>query len=205
MTGQRRKHLRAVALLLVFALGQTYVYSAPAATSIVEDTTAPALQDQLTGRLSATKPITVNGNSAATGDTIFSGAQIQTPAGASATVQLPSLGSLEIGENTSLTITFEAGRVNVTVTSGCVTLRTNRGVAGAVITPQGETRQSKGGEASTIDICRDRPVAVGTAGGLGTIGVIGFIGAAALIISAPFISNALDDGPAADRPSPSPF
>ena len=96
--------------------------------------------------------MTVNGNSAKSGETIFSGQQIQTPEGVGATVQLGGLGRVDIAPNTNLTLTFEEGKINVALVSGCVILTAGKGVVGTVQAGGAEqqTDRAKGG---TIDVC----------------------------------------------------
>jgi len=218
MKKQRRKQFGAIGLLLTLVASQTYVQANLAVTNANHVDSGQG-GDQLSGRLvtRGNNPITVNGNSARSGDTIFSGAQIQSPSGVGATVQLSPLGSVDIAPNTSLRLTFEAKRITVNLTQGCLILRSNRGVVGTINTPQGTSEQTKGSEASSIsiDICLGgagativgqgaasaadagaSSVAATTAAssdgaglfGLGTIGTIGFFGAATEIVAAAMIA-----------------
>src|SRR5438552_948795 len=54
------------------------------------------------------QPITVNGASAVGGASILTGATIETPDQVGATINLGSLGELEIAPNTKLTLEFDA-------------------------------------------------------------------------------------------------
>ncbi|MFL6230481.1 MAG: hypothetical protein ACJ741_17045 [Pyrinomonadaceae bacterium] len=168
MTSQKRFTTRALALFLALAVLQVYVQAA------LFDTTpkaaAPAAQgaQPMSGRLMTRgdKPVTVNGNSAKSGETIFSGQQIQTPDGVGATVTLPGLGRVEIAPNTNATITFENGRLDVNVVSGCVVLHTDKGVAGSVETAGGATQHTDASKASSVDTCVGKKLgAAGAAGG----------------------------------------
>src|SRR5918999_6562150 len=105
-------------------------------------------QGRLTTR--GNNPVTVNGNSARSGETIFSGQSIQTPDGVGATVNLPGLGRVDIAPNTNLTLTFEAGKVNAALVSGCVILTANRGNAGSVESG-GSTQNIEGDQGGVID------------------------------------------------------
>lgn len=148
--GSRTTKLTALALVL--AMTQVYVHAdlvkgagrAPAGAA------AQGRQGRLTTR--GNNPVSVNGNSARTGETVFSGQQIQTPGGVGATVQLGDLGRLDLAPNTTATLTFEDGRVNVSVASGCVILTANRGVAGTV-EAGGTSQQTDAAQGGTIDIC----------------------------------------------------
>ena len=113
-------------------------------------TTSPALSGLTLGRLTINgdQPILVNGNSANSGTTIFSGSQLQTPAGVDATVQLGAAGKLYIQPNTNLTVTFNSGSVDVNVATGKAFVAANAGVTSSVTTPDGKTSTSVGGAGS---------------------------------------------------------
>ncbi len=192
--------LALAAVLQVYAAGGF----ALAAPEVAGPNAAPVAGRQTQGRLTTAgdSPVSVNGNSAKTGETIFSGQQIQTPAGTSATVQLPGLGSVEIRPGSNVTLTFGEGRIAVVVLSGCVRLSAAAGVTGTV--------QSKGKTHTTdsddrvIEICDDAAGAVpadpssATAGGLGTGSATGLTAAvvgAFAIISHELISDSDNPGP----------
>lgn len=113
-----------------------------------------AAQGGAQGRLTTrgNNSVTVNGNSAKSGETIFSGQSIQTPAGVGATVNLPGIGRVDIAPNTNLTLTFETGKVNVVLVSGCVILTANRGNVGSVESG-GSTQRTEGDQGGVIDVC----------------------------------------------------
>lgn len=138
------------AVLQVYAVGGLALAAPEAVGAAV---VAPGPQAQ--GRLTTTgdNPVSVNGNSARTGETIFSGQQIQTPAGTTATVQLPGLGSVEIRPGSNVTVTFGEGRVDVVVASGCVRLAADAGVTGTVQS-KGQTRTTDAND-RVIEICDD--------------------------------------------------
>jgi hypothetical protein len=96
--------------------------------------------------------VTVGGNSAKSGETIFSGQSIQTPAGVGATVNLPGLGRVDIAPNTNLTLSFGDGKTNVVLVSGCVILTANRGTVGSVESG-GSTQSTEGDKGGVIDVC----------------------------------------------------
>jgi hypothetical protein len=166
------KSSKAVALALVAVL-QVYLSGgfALAAPKAAEPAAKPAARQEIQGRLTTAgdNPVTVNGNSAKTGETIFSGQQIQTPAGTGATVQLGALGSLEIAPGSNVTLTFAAGRIDVVVISGCVTLRATDGTTGTVQS-RGNT-ETTGADGGTIDTCDDAAPGGVPVGGAGTGGV----------------------------------
>lgn len=115
---------------------------------------AAAAQGGAQGRLTTrgNNPVTVGGNSARSGETVFSGQSIQTPAGVGATVNLPGIGRVDIAPNSNLTLSFESGKVNVALASGCAILTTDRGSVGSVESG-GTTQRTEGEQGGTIDIC----------------------------------------------------
>jgi hypothetical protein len=68
----------------------------------------------------------------------LTGATIETPDQVGATINLGSLGTLDIGPNTKLTLEFDqSGNVKVKLLAGCVILKTKKGTTGEVETPNG--------------------------------------------------------------------
>ena len=180
----RGKAAKFIALALVLATAQLYVHAdllRTASARLVSAANWQSHQGRLTTR--GNNPVTVNGNSAKSGETIFSGQQIQTPEGVGATVQLGGLGRVDIAPNTNLTLTFEEGKINVALVSGCVILTAGKGVVGTVQAGGAEqqTDRAKGG---TIDVCTSQTpgaapvVGQGAAAGAGA-GAGGAGGAAA--------------------------
>jgi hypothetical protein len=104
-------------------------------------------QAQFIAQLTTTgnRPITLNGASAAGGATILTGATIETPANVSATINLGSLGDLEIAPNSELTLEFDhtGNVVKVNLRRGCTKLRTRKGVNGQVDTPDGVSTKTE--------------------------------------------------------------
>jgi hypothetical protein len=155
MSLRRRKCYRAIAALIVFCIAQISVQVGFAGP------TAPAspvpVPQQFIARLTTrnNQPITVNGLSAASGASIVTGATIETGADTSATVNLGSLGQLDIAPNTKLVLSYdEKGNVKVTVLVGCAILTTKKKTTGDVGTEQGgsagKTDPAKGG---VLEIC----------------------------------------------------
>jgi hypothetical protein len=156
MNLKRRKGYKAIAVFLLFAMVQIAVQVAFAAPTTTTPNAAPVPQ-QFIARLTTTgnRPITVNGNSATTGASIVTGATIETGADQSATVNLGSLGSLDIAPNTKLVLTYdENGKVKVTLLFGCAILKTKKKTSGEVDTEQGGTAAKTDAKAAgLIDIC----------------------------------------------------
>lgn len=150
MQQRMRRAAAGTALVLAFVIFQV---SGHAELLVVPD--ASAAVQAPTGRLttSGNDPITVNGTGARSGQTVFSGQQIQTPAGTGATVQLGRLGRVDLAPGTSLTLTFDAGSVTVNLATGCVILTAARGVAGTVQTPDGAAHHTDTAKGSALDTC----------------------------------------------------
>lgn len=156
MMPQKRLTPKALALVVALALLQVCVQAALITTSLKA---LPTNDDKPagpppTGRLTTrgNNLITVNGNSAKSGETIFSGQQLQTPDGVGATVQLGRLGRVDLAPNTNITLTFTDGRINVNLVSGCVLLTANRGTSGTV-TVQDTTQETDATKGGAVEIC----------------------------------------------------
>jgi hypothetical protein len=218
----------ALALSVTHVCLSAELVRAATARLVAKATAAPqgGAQGRLTTR--GNNPVTVNGNNAKSGETIFSGQSIQTPAGVGATVNLPGIGRVDIAPNSNLTLSFENGKANVTLVSGCVILTADRGNVGSVGSG-GSTQSTEGDKGGTIDVCSSKTagaapivgqgaaaaagagaaggaataatttaVASGGLFGLGTAGTVGFITAAGIITTAAIVA------PCRRGPNPSP-
>jgi hypothetical protein len=154
MSQRQRKAFKAIAVFLAFSFAQVYVQTSLA----IPGTTSGAfpLPQQFVGRLATrgNQPITVNGASASSGATILTGATIETPDQVGATINLGSLGTLDIAPNTKLTIEFDQnGHAKVMLVQGCAILKTKKNTEGEIDTSQGvagKTEKKKGG---ILDVC----------------------------------------------------
>lgn len=167
MNLRRRKSYKVVAALLLFATVQLAIQIGFAAPTTPMPNVAPFPQ-QFIARLTTrnNQPITVNGNSAASGASILTGATIETGADQSATVNLGPLGNLDIAPNTKLVLTYdENGNVKATMVFGCAVLTAKKKTTGEVATEQGgtaaKTDPKKGG---ILDICFPPGAAAPTVG-----------------------------------------
>jgi hypothetical protein len=199
---------KAIALALAAVL-QVYAAGgfALAAPKVAATSGAPPRQTQ--GRLTTTgdNNVNVNGNNAKTGETIFSGQQIQTPAGTTAWVQLPGLGSVEIRPDSNVTLTFGEGKITVVVLKGCVRLTADAGVDGT-LQSNGKTEKTDS-DHRILENCDDKggvvPIGSATAGGLGagtaTALTVGLVGAFSLIAHE-LISDSKNPTPPSCTPIP---
>src|SRR5438105_10267531 len=149
----RGKAAKFVALALALATVQVYVHAdlvRSASARLVSAASRQTRRGRLTTR--GNNPVNVNGSSAKSGETIFSGQTIQTPAGVGATVQVPGLGRVDIAPNTSLTLIFEDGKINVALASGCVILTADKGVSGTVQAGE-STQQTDQAQGNPLGVC----------------------------------------------------
>jgi len=154
MTPRRQQALKALAVFLAFSFAQVYIQTGFAGPG-GNGTPIPVPQ-QFVARLSTrgNQPITVNGASAASGATILTGATIETPDQVGATINLGSLGTLDVAPNTKLTLEFDQnGHVRVTLIQGCVILKTKKNTEGEVVTPQGPAAKTDNKNGGAADVC----------------------------------------------------
>ena len=147
---------KVVAMLVLFAMAQVAIQIGFAAPSTSVTPVVPIPQ-QFIARLTTrnNQPITVNGAGATTGASILTGATIETGADQSATVNLGSLGTLDIAPNTKLVLTYDDnGNVKAVIIFGCAILTAKKKTKGEVATEQGgsagKTDPATGG---ILDIC----------------------------------------------------
>ena len=95
--------------------------------------------------------VTVDGNAARTGETVFSGQQISTPEGVGASLYVSGLGRVDVAPASSLTVSFGGSRLSARVAGGCAILTPARGTEVLV-----ETRAaSERSDSAPIDLCVD--------------------------------------------------
>jgi hypothetical protein len=196
MDMRRRTGPKAILVLVLFSAAQIGVQVGFA------EPNPPAppvpVPQQLVARLITrnNRPISVNGNNAATGASIVTGATIETGNDQAATVNLGPLGVLDIAPNTRLILTFdENGNVKVVVIRGCAILKTKKNTTGEVATEQGTAAKTDSKKDGAIDICfppgASSPVVnqgAAAAAGAGAQGAIA--GVATTSITAPTIAIA---------------
>ena len=145
MNQKRRNGSRAIAALLLFSI-----------TQIGLATRATAIPQQFVARLTTrnNQPITVNGLSATTGASIVTGATIETGADQSATVNLGSLGTLDIAPNTKLVLTYDdQGNVKALIIYGCAILTAKKKTKGEIATEQGSAGKTDPAAGGVLDVC----------------------------------------------------
>jgi hypothetical protein len=115
MVTRKRRGLIAVLAFLAFGLSQVYVQAGLPGT-------VPAPQRTITATLKTknNQPVTINGNAAGTGTTILTNATLETPDETSAIIDLGEAGTVEVGPNSKIELSFDAeGNVHVKLVRGC--------------------------------------------------------------------------------------
>ena len=121
MANRKRKAMTALTAFLAFALSQVYVQA-----GLPNATTAPVPQRTITATLRTknNQPVQINGNPAGTGTTLLTGTTIETPDQVSATIDLGVAGTVEVGPNSKIELSFDAdGNVHVKLIRGCAVTR----------------------------------------------------------------------------------
>jgi len=109
---------RALSMCLVVAVYTTYSMVALAGT----DRIAGELTVTGNGMNGETPSVTVNGETAKSGRSIFSSSLIATPENAGAVINLGKNGVIELAPNTSFAVTFDDNSVSGSLTSGKLTV-----------------------------------------------------------------------------------
>ena len=157
MNLKRRKASSAVAALLLFSISQVGLQ-----VGLANVKTDTVIVQQIVARLVTrnNQSITINGQSAATGASILSGATIETGADQSATVNVGPLGSVDIAPNTKVVVTFEKGNLKALVIYGCVILTARQNTTGEVVTEQASVGKTDPATGGSVEMCYPQ----GTAG-----------------------------------------
>jgi hypothetical protein len=158
MSSMSKNRGRALALLLVVCLTPL-----PALGDLTNKekrerpivaTSMPFIAGKLVTR--GSQPVLVNGNIVGAGTTILSGANVQTFNSGRVTINLGTLGSLELAPYTVATVDFGDGNVTGTLKRGCATLNANPNVKGTLLTLDGTTPRAAstdGIKTTTVDLC----------------------------------------------------
>lgn len=155
-----------LAWLLILSLTPAYTEAKPGKTRVASTRVAsrkapqqglvaakPAATAKMNGRLTADAPILINGNRATSGETVFSGATIETPAGAGATVQLGALGQMDLGPSSKLTLVFDREVIRGEVVKGCATVAAVKGITGYLAMPGNITKRTDPAIGETLSAC----------------------------------------------------
>ena len=128
MATRRGKALTALAVFLAFGLSQVYVQA-----GLPNSTVAPEPQQAITATLRTknNQPVKINGNDTGTGTTLLTGTTIETPDQVSAVIDLGAAGTVEVGPNSKIELSFDAnGNIQVKVVRGCSVVKKKGGDIG---------------------------------------------------------------------------
>ncbi|MEK6280381.1 MAG: hypothetical protein AABN95_08520 [Acidobacteriota bacterium] len=145
---------------------------------------------------SGNQPITVNGASVSTGANLLTGAIIETPAGVGATINLGSLGELEIEPGSELTLEFDhsGNLVKVNLRRGCTRVRTNQNVTAQIDTPDGKSVKTDSNKRRAAACYLAAGSGASDGGGLGAGAWTAIIlGAGGAVIAAIILTNGDDE------------
>jgi len=212
----RRKRFRIIAALVAFAMAQAYVQLSFAAPDSLTSAAFPP--PQLLARLTTkgNLPISLNGISASSGASVANDANIETPVNVDAIVDLGSLGSLDIDQETRLKLEYDGNcvpgsgnasalpepalqkcSVKITLYAGCVTAHYEQGAYFQVVTQQqmliADSDKSRK-QAGTFKVCAGTGAPAGAAAVNPGLSSIAKVALAALIIGSgglilPIITN----------------
>jgi hypothetical protein len=166
MSSKYKRVISTTTLVVIVAVMQAFVGIGFAART-PDVNTLPTGTQEISGILTTdgNKPIIVNGASVGTGATILSGATIETPDQVSATINIPGHGSLQIPPNSKVTVQFDQnGNIRVTVTQGCLVLRTTKGTGGEVNNAQGAVGKTDSAKDDVLNACAEVKTAGAAAG-----------------------------------------
>jgi hypothetical protein len=165
MNQKRAYGSRVIAALLLLAIVQV---SLQVGLAEPNNTTTPVMvPQQVVARLTTrnNQPILVNGLSATTGASIVTGATIETGADQSATVNLGSLGTLDIAPNTKLMLTYDdQGNVKAVIVYGCAILTAKKKTNGEIATEQGSAGKTDPVAGGVLEVCFPQAATAPTVG-----------------------------------------
>ena len=188
-------------LVLALAIATAFTlrsFAAPEASRAA----GPAFAQDCTGTLTVSAgQVTINGNAAQTGATVMSGSAIATGSNGKAIIDLGPAGRVELGENTSITLTCVAG--SLAIRSGCgktevevrrgaldvKTPKTESLAAGKKETYEGAFDATSSGAVDVKVECEGRKAGGGPVVGRGLVGLLVIIGVGAAIATGVAVSR----------------
>ena len=183
-----------ISIVLAMAVATVFSFSSFAAPDATKNVIDPLLVQDCTGTLTVKSgSVSINGNAAQTGATVMTGSTIATSSNGKAIIDLGAMGRVEVGDNTSVTLTCAGGslqirtnctRTEVEVRSGSLTVTSPS--AGTLAAGQKETYNGGVDASSTgaIDVkveCEGRKAAGGAYVGAGLLGLLALIGLGAAV------------------------
>ena len=222
MIKSNRRRIFAGALLGAFAIAQITLLPGYAQTLFPALTTF--LPQQMIARVTTTgnRPISINGVSAASGDSVATNATIETPPGVAATIDLGALGKFDLPPGSKILLEFDENctdpektpatddpndrrcKAKATVIAGCVSGTAGKKGSrveiateqqGVIADSDSEKKKKNGG--GLINGCAGGvvppPVVAAGGGGLSTPVIVGLISAAVLVPTVIVLATGGDD------------
>ncbi len=153
------------------------------------------------GSIAPTSYVTVNGEPAQSGRSVFDSSNIATPEGMTATVNFGKAGKILLGSNSNFTLNSDGTVISGALTSGTITvLSAARTVT--VRTLKGETVELNAGETASANSTTGSTKAAASGGNDWLIWALIFGGATVAIVLAATAGNDNDIGGAATTTSP---
>ena len=200
MNIRRHKGLKALAIFMAFAVAQISLQLTFAASN-TSPSPATFLPQGILAKVTSKggQPISINGVSSPSGSSVATNAIVETADGVEATIDLGSLGSIDLGPNTKIKIEFECPpekqndpnpeecKVKTTVLAGCIVSHYKKGSRHQVdteteqkIRESDKDKEKKGGGA--IPFCHaGGVVGAAPAGGLGVPALVAIIATAVIV------------------------
>lgn len=186
-----RASISMVLMLTVITLFTLRSFASPEATKPAVN---PADVQDCTGTLTVKAGhVTINGNAAQTGATVLTGSIISTSSNGKAIIDLGALGRVELGDNTTATLTCAAGSLEVRTSCSKTEVEVRRGSVD-VRAPKSETlvagkKQKYDGAVDLtaqagVDVkveCEGRKVAGGLYVSPGLLGLLALVGVGAAV------------------------
>ena len=181
-----------ISLALAMVVATVFTLSSFAAPEISKAIVEPTVAQDCTGTLTVKAgQVTINGNAAQTGATVMSGSSIATGSNGKAVIDLGALGRVELGDNTTVTLTCAGGSLQIRSSCTRTEVEVRRGSLN-VTSPKAETLGAgkketyNGGinanSTGAIDVkveCEGRKVGAGLFIGPGLLGLLALIGVGA--------------------------
>ncbi len=111
------------------------------------------VEAEVTGELSVSGQVTLNGTRAVSGATVFNDSRVKTGRNATAMINLGRLGRIELGANSEMVLRFAEGSIGGNLVSGRAVVSAPAGVGISVATAEGVTvTDGKQASAVTVDV-----------------------------------------------------
>lgn len=184
----------AISLVLTIAVATVFTLHSFAAPEVNKSVGESTLVQDCAGTLTVKAgQVTINGNAAQTGATIMTGSVIGTSSNGKAIIDLGAVGRVEVGDNTTVTLTCTAGLLEIRTNCSRTEVEVRRGSVD-VKSPKTETltagKEAKydGGVDLTstggVDVkveCEGRKAGAGLVVGPGLLGLLALIGVGAAV------------------------